>query len=97
VNQLLFQYSYLQMLDLMTTTAFLVRGIQEANPMVRLALRIAPNPLGGLLAVKILAFGLGVYCWRCRRERLLSRMNMLFAVVVAWNLVVLILDGARTA
>ena len=94
MNQLLIQYSYLQLLDFMTTIAFLINGVQEGNPMVRLALQYAPHPLGGLLAVKFAAIALGIYCWRGRRERLLIRMNLLFALVVAWNLVALILGSA---
>ena len=96
MNQLLVQYSYLQMLDLLTTVAFLLHGVQEANPLVRLALRYSSHPLGGLLLVKFLALSLGVYCWRCGREKLLTRINILFAVVVAWNLVALIAGGLGT-
>jgi hypothetical protein len=94
MNQLLLQYSYLQVLDFMTTIAFLLNGIQEGNPVVRLALHYAPHPLGGLLAVKIAAVMLGIYCWRGGRERLLTRVNFLFALVVAWNLVALIIGSA---
>lgn len=90
MNQLLLQYSYLQVLDLMTTVAFLLHGIREANPVVRVALD-TPHPLGGLVAVKILAVALGIYCWWAGRERLLIRMNILFALVVAWNLAALII------
>ncbi len=97
MNQLLIQYSYLQMLDLLTTFAFLLRGIQEGNPMVRLVLRFSSHPLGGLLAIKVLAIGLGIYCWRCGRSRLLTRINILFALVVAWNLVALIAGSLGTA
>jgi len=97
VNQLLLQYSYLQMLDLLTTLAFMLHGIQEANPLVRLALRHSSTPWGGLLAVKLMALALGVYCWRCGREKLLTRINFLFAIVVAWNLVALIMGGLSTA
>jgi Domain of unknown function (DUF5658) len=96
VNQLLLQYSYLQMLDLLTTLAFLLHGVQEGNPLVRLALRYSSNPLGGLLLVKMLALSLGFYCWRCGRQRLLTRINFLFAIVVAWNLLALIAGGLRT-
>ncbi len=96
MNQLLLQYSYLQMLDLLTTVAFLLHGVQEANPLIRLALRYSSHPLGGLLLVKVLALALGVYCWRCGRERLLTRINILFAVVVAWNLVALIAGSLST-
>ena len=97
VNQLLIQYSYLQMLDLLTTFAFLLRGVQEGNPMVRFAMRFSSHPLGGLLAIKVLALGLGYYCWRCGRERLLTRINVLFAIVVAWNLVALIAGSLGSA
>ena len=95
MNQLLLQYSYLQVLDFMTTVAFLLHGVREGNPLVRIALQFAPHPLSGLAAVKIAAIGLGVYCWRCGRERLLFRINLLFAGVVAWNLAALIVASAK--
>ena len=90
MNQMLLNYSYLQILDFLTTIAFLVNGVQEGNPMVRLALRVSNSPIAGLLAVKILALMLGLYCWRMGRQRLLGRINILFALVIAWNLVALI-------
>ena len=93
MNQLLLQYSYLQVLDFMTTVAFLLHGIREGNPLVRAALHLSPNPLGGLLAVKILAVALGVYCWKGGRERLLFKINILFALIVAWNMAALILGS----
>jgi len=77
----------------MTTVAFLMHGIHEGNPLVRFALQYSPNPLGGLLAIKVLAVALGLYCWKGGRERLLGRINILFALVVAWNLVALILGS----
>ena len=91
MNQLLLHYSYLQVLDLLTTIAFLVNGVREANPLVRLALNIGHNPIGSLIGVKLLAVMLGIYCWRMGRERLLSRINIMFALVIAWNLIALIL------
>jgi hypothetical protein len=91
VNQLLLQYSYLQVLDLLTTLAFLLHGVREGNPLVRLMMHVTANPLGGLLAVKLIAVALGVYCWRLGRGRLLARINIIFALVVAWNLGALIL------
>ena len=96
MNQLLLQYSYLQMLDLLTTMAFMLHGVHEANPVVRFALQSSSHPLGGLLAVKMMALGLGIYCWRCGRDRLLTRINVLFAIVVAWNLIALIVGGVGT-
>jgi hypothetical protein len=95
VNQLLWQYSYLQILDFLTTIAFLVQGVQEGNPLVRFAISAGSNPLGGLLAVKILAVLLGIYCWRLGRQKLLLRINVLFAVLIAWNLVALIVGALQ--
>lgn len=91
MNQLLLHYSYLQVLDFLTTIAFLVNGVREANPLVRLALNVGHNPIGSLIGVKVLAVMLGFYCWRMGRERLLSRINAMFALVIAWNLIALIL------
>lgn len=93
MTQLLWQYSYLQVLDFLTTIAFLVNGVKEGNPLVRLALALGPNPLESLLAIKVLALMLGIYCWRMGRQHLLARINLLFALVVAWNLVALILGS----
>ncbi len=93
MNQAMLQYSYLQVLDFLTTIAFLLQGVQEGNPLVRMALKYAPNPVGGLLAVKLLAVGLGLYCWKVGKQRLLTRMNVMFAVVVAWNLGALIVGS----
>lgn len=93
VHQLLVQYTYLQILDFLTTIAFLANGVSEANPFVRFVLGVVPNPIAGLLVVKLLAVLLGLYCWRLRRERLLSYINVMFAALVAWNLVALILGS----
>jgi hypothetical protein len=95
VNQQLLQFSYLQVLDFLTTVAFLLHGVQEANPLVRLALFSMPNPIGALLTVKVLALGLGLFCWRMGRDRLLMRINIMFAILVAWNLVALIATSAK--
>ena len=95
LSQTLVQYSYLQVLDFLTTVAFLVQGVQEGNPLVRLAMTVTPNPVIGLLIVKLAAVALGVYCWRGGRGQTLNRINMLFAVVVAWNLVSLIIGSVQ--
>lgn len=91
MNQVLLQYSYLQILDFLTTIAFLVNGVKEGNPLVRFALTVGANPIGGLVLVKLLAVMLGVYCWRMGRQQLLARINVLFAILIAWNLVALII------
>src|SRR3954454_8775430 len=90
MTNLILQYSYLQVLDLLTTIAFLLNGVKEANPLVKGMMHITPSPLAGLLLVKIAAVALGVYCWRIRKYKLLVRTNILFALLVAWNMVALI-------
>jgi len=86
----LVNFFYLQVLDLMTTVAFLHHGVQEGNPVVRAAMGLFTNPLLGLVLVKIFAVSIGMYCWLAGRERLLVRVNCLFAAVVAWNIVAII-------
>ena len=94
MNQLILQFSYLQVLDFLTTIAFLLNGVQEGNPVVKTAIAIFASPVAGLAAVKVLGVVLGVYCWRVGKSKLLARVNLAFAGLVAWNLVALI---ARTA
>jgi len=79
-------FAYLQILDLLTTMAFLMLGVLEANPIVVFAMSAAPNPVWGLVAAKLAAMMLGLYCWISGRERTLGRINILFAAVVVWNL-----------
>ena len=88
------QFFYLQVLDLLTTVAFLVYGVNEGNPVIRFVLRLSPDPIGGLVGVKVVAIVLGLLCWRLGKPHLLARANVLFAVVVAWNLVALIVAAA---
>ena len=88
------QFVYLQILDTLSTLVFLGYGLEEANPLVRLAISYVRSPLGGLVALKLLGLALAWYCWRSRRQRVLVRANTFFAVLVAWNLVVLLVARA---
>ena len=90
---LLIQFVYLQLLDILTTLAFLMNGGKEANPLVRLAIQASPTPMLGLVIMKIFAVCLAVYCLRNSRLRLLARVNLFFAALVTWNLVVLIISS----
>ncbi len=83
-------FSYFQFLDLLTTVIFILHGVPEANPVVNYALRVAPSPLLGLVLVKVAAMALGLYCWRLGRRSLLVRINVLFAILVSWNLLALL-------
>jgi hypothetical protein len=95
MTALFWQFSYLQVLDLLTTLAFLCLGATEGNPLVRFLIMHAPSPFWGLAAAKIIALILGVYCLKLRKARLLTRINFLFGVVVAWNLIVIVLRAAE--
>jgi hypothetical protein len=97
VTSILLQFSYLQVLDYLTTIAFLLIGVQEGNPLVRLVIEHAPSPLWGLAVVKGFALLLGLYCLKAGKLRLLSRVNIMFALLVAWNMIALILGAAKMA
>ncbi len=92
---ILMQFVYLQGLDVLTTLAFLLAGVQEGNVLVRTAIRLVGNPLSGLLLIKAGAMLLGGICWWRGRMTLLRRANVFFAGLVAWNLVCLILGLGR--
>lgn len=92
---LLIQFAYLQILDVLTTLAFLTIGIGEANPLVRFLVILTRSPLAGLLIVKLLAAGMALFCWRSRRHRLLSRVNIFYAVLVTWNLLAFLVGAAQ--
>ncbi len=85
------QFIYLQLLDVLTTIAFMLQGVGEGNPIVRWAMRVTENPIGGLFMLKAVGVALAMLCIYRSRERLLRRVNVLFAVVVVYNLVALIL------
>ncbi len=91
---LLVQFSYLQVLDILTTLAFLLYGVQEGNPLIRMLMGAAGSPLAGLVAAKALALMLAVYCWRLRRQRVLAWANWMYALLIVWNLVALMVRRA---
>lgn len=96
LTQPLWNFLFLQLLDFLTTVAFLVNGVGEGNPVVRMMMVYAPNPLLGLAVVKVVAVILALVCWRAGRFQVVDRMNLFFAVVVTWNLTALIIESARS-
>jgi len=94
VLNLLVQFIYLQLLDVLTTMAFLVAGVREMNPLIRLLTESAGTPLAGLIIAKGLAAALALFCWKSDRRRLLLRANVFYAALVAWNLVALLMRAA---
>ena len=86
---------YLQVLDLLSTLAFVTYGVSEANPLVVFAMTATQSPFMGLALIKGLGIALGYYCWRGGRLALLSRANFGFSLLIAWNLLALIIAGQK--
>ena len=89
-------FAYLQVLDILTTLAFLLQGVAEANPIVVAAIKMA-GPFGGLLLIKIAALTLAAICFFQSRYKLMNRVNAFFALIVAMNLVALILSSSAVS
>jgi hypothetical protein len=89
--KLLVEFTYLQVLDVLTTVAFLMQGVAEANPIVNWAMDSGPSPVMGLVMLKLAAFCLALVCFAQARHKLLQKVNVFFAALVAWNLFALIL------
>jgi hypothetical protein len=87
-------FGYMQALDMLSTLAFLLGGVEEANPFVRGAIAALGNPLLGLALIKLLGLALGLYCWRSGRLILLGKANIFFALLVVYNLCCLIIGLA---
>ncbi len=85
------QFAYLQTLDLLSTAAFLLQGVEEANPFVRFAIQVSPNPVIGLAFVKLVALTIGISALRMGKDQFLTKINVFFAILVAWNLLCLVL------
>ena len=87
------EFIYLQLLDVLTTVAFMMYGVAEVNPVVKWAMREAPSALGGLFLVKVAAVMLALFCMARSQQKLLRGVNIFFAGVVAYNVVVLIMNA----
>ena len=92
MKSLITQFTYLQLMDLLTTLAFLSHGGKEANPLLALLLRF--DPLSGLLLAKGLAIALAIFCLISGREELVSKANVFYAALIAWNVMAIIAGGS---
>jgi len=55
-------FIYLQLLDILTTVAFMMQGVGESNPIIRWVIREGPHPIGALFLVKGGAVLLALFC-----------------------------------
>lgn len=78
----LWLFAGLQVADLVSTIIFLSLGVHEANPFVKFFVHLT-NPITGLLLVKLISIGLGVFCYKTHRR--LIGINAFFVCVIVWN------------
>jgi hypothetical protein len=84
----------LQCLDGLTTLIFLTKGIAEGNPLISWSMAVMHVPWAGLVAAKIMAALIGLYCSRTGRIAFLRRASVGYSAIVAWNLFALLAGAA---
>jgi len=78
----------LQVLDILTTLLGLQMGAQEGS--MFLGRLMHAGPVAALLIAKIIAVLLVAMAMRFKRPRMVVFLNYWFAVVVSWNLAILL-------
>jgi hypothetical protein len=73
----------LQVADIASTLLFLAIGVQEGNPAVRMLLHLF-SPVVSLALVKVFGIVFGTV-WYLRGNKL-TKINIAFLVLVAWNI-----------
>jgi hypothetical protein len=81
-------FVFLQVLDILTTLLGLEMGAQESSIFLRHLMSIGPLP--ALLIGKILAVLMVALALKYQRPRLIVVMNYWLALVVTWNLGILV-------
>ncbi len=80
-------FTYLQVLDFMTTLIGMKVGLGEASPFVRLLMRL--DPAVGLALTKLGAFLLCGLCFWLNKRHLVRWINYWYAALVVWNMVLI--------
>ena len=78
----------LQVLDILTTLMGLQMGAREASVFIGRLMQV--GPVAALLIAKLFAVLLVAAALRFKRPRLVVFLNYWFAVVVSWNLVMIV-------
>lgn len=87
-------FLYLQVLDALTTLVFVKLGVREANPILSFLCSSVGYERG--MAAKVLASMLVfVIAYSYGRIGLIKKANGFFAVLVAWNLLVILTSVTR--
>lgn len=77
-------FVYLQLLDLLTTMVGFKYGLAEASPFVRWMMEA--GPVAGVALSKGIALALGAICIALRKRRIILWINYWFALLIVWNL-----------
>lgn len=85
-------FLYLQVLDFLTTVLGFRLGLSEASPFVRMLTQVGPAL--GIALSKLIAVTLAVACLLLNKHRVLRWINYWYALLVAWNLTLMVLAGA---
>lgn len=87
-------FAYLQILDLLTTLAgYRYAPVHEIGLGMREAMALGLNLADSLLTVKFLSLTFAAVCAILGKQWLIRAANVWMALVIAWNLVLLIGTG----
>ena len=81
----------LQTLDILTTMMGLQLGAKEGSLFIGHLMQV--GPLAGLLISKIIAVFLAAVAMKFKRPRVIVILNFWFALLVTWNLAMIVLSG----
>ena len=87
-------FVYLQLLDLLTTILGFRLGAAEASPFIRMLMHI--GPAAGVIASKVLAFGLGGLCVYLHKPQVIRWISYWYGALIVWNLMVLLAVQVRS-
>jgi hypothetical protein len=86
-------FVYFQAMDFLTTVLGFRLGASEANPFISLLMHT--GSISGVLISKLLALVLGGGCIYFGKRRVLRQATYWYAVLVMWNLVVVLVALCR--
>jgi hypothetical protein len=81
-------FVFLQVLDILTTLIGLQMGAREASIFIGRLMQV--GPVAALLIAKLFAVLLVAAALRFKRPRLVVFLNYWFAIVVSWNLAMIV-------
>jgi hypothetical protein len=87
-------FVYLQVLDYLTTLVGFRLGASEASPFIAKLIH-SSSPAIGVGLSKIVGIAIGGLCVATQRARIVGWINYWYALLVVWNLCVILAAGSR--